>query len=184
MTYILCALTLWGIFHSLTASHSFKEKTEQLFGSLRFYRLGYNLFALASFFPVAYLTSALPDAPAYEVAAPFSYLMRGGQILAALLLFVAFAQTDMFSFTGMTSLFEKKEKPSKLVVNGLYRFMRHPLYVFGLLFIWLNPIVSQNSLALYVGATIYVFIGAYFEERKLLRKFGAEYATYRKTTWM
>lgn len=45
-------------------------------------------------------------------------------------------------------------------------------------------LVSQNSLTLYIGATIYVFIGAYFEERKLLREFGADYEAYRKGTWL
>jgi len=66
----------------------------------------------------------------------------------------------------------------------LYRVVRHPLYTFSLLFIWLSPSVSQNSLTVYIGATLYTLIGAYFEERKLLREFGEAYAIYKNTTPM
>ena len=109
--------------------------------------------------------------------------MRGGQLLAALMLIVAFLQTDSLSFVGLRQLFET-EKFSQLVTRGLYRVVRHPLYTFGLLFIWLTPNVSQNSLTIYIGATIYTLVGAYFEERKLLRDFGDAYAEYRRITPM
>jgi protein-S-isoprenylcysteine O-methyltransferase Ste14 len=45
---------------------------------------------------------------------------------------------------------------------------------------WLTPTVSQNSLAIYIGATIYTLVGAYFGERKLLRDFGKAYAGYKR----
>ena len=62
--------------------------------------------------------------------------MLGGQVFAALMLFVAFLQTDSLSFVGLRQLFEE-EKSGALVTRGLYRVVRHPLYTFGLLFIWL-----------------------------------------------
>jgi protein-S-isoprenylcysteine O-methyltransferase Ste14 len=96
---------------------------------------------------------------------------------------VAFLQTDSLSFVGLRQLFEE-EKSGALVTRGLYRVVRHPLYTFGLLFIWLTPTVSQNSLTVYIGATIYTLIGTYFEERKLLRDFGEAYASYKKSTPM
>jgi protein-S-isoprenylcysteine O-methyltransferase Ste14 len=37
---------------------------------------------------------------------------------------------------------------------------------------------------LHVGVTIYIFIGAYFEERKLLREYGEVYAEYKSRTPM
>jgi len=44
--------------------------------------------------------------------------------------------------------------------------------------------MTQNTLTVYVGATIYVLVGAYFEERKLLRDFGEAYAEYKRKTPM
>jgi protein-S-isoprenylcysteine O-methyltransferase Ste14 len=152
-------------------------------GGEGFYRLGYNIFAAISFLPILYLMSALPDQPVYQVPAPWKFIMFAGQGLTALLLLVAFLQTDSLSFVGLRQLFEE-EKSGALVTRGLYRVVRHPLYTFGLLFIWLSPTVSQNSLSIYVGATLYVLVGAYFEERKLLREFGEAYARYKQNTPM
>jgi len=71
-----------------------------------------------------------------------------------------------------------------MVTNGLYRYVRHPLYTAGLVIIWLIPLMTYNLLALILGLTIYIFVGAYFEERKLLLEFGDVYAEYRQRTPM
>lgn len=176
---LLLALALWGIIHSILASNFAKD----ILGGASFYRLGYNIFAGISFLPILYLMAALPDQPAYQVPAPWKFIMFAGQGLAALLLLTAFLQTDSLSFVGLRQLFEE-QKSGALVTRGLYRLVRHPLYTFSLLFIWLSPSVSQNSLTVYIGATLYTLIGAYFEERKLLREFGEAYAIYKNTTPM
>lgn len=151
---------------------------------MRFYRLGYNAFSVVSFAPILYLAAALPDQPLYAVPAPWQYLMLGGQLASAVLLLAALLQTDLLSFAGLSQLFVEEGQPGPLVTRGLYRLVRHPLYTFSLLFIWLTPVVSQNSLALYAGATFYLLIGANFEERKLLRDFGEAYAEYKRNTPM
>ncbi|MBI5945924.1 MAG: isoprenylcysteine carboxylmethyltransferase family protein [Chloroflexi bacterium] len=176
---LLLSLVLWGIVHSILASNFAKD----MLGGENFYRLGYNLFAVVSFAPILYLMKTLPDEMVYQIPAPWSYLMLGGQIFAALMLLLAFLQTDSLSFIGLRQLFEK-QKTGALVTRGLYRVVRHPLYTFGLLFIWLTSSVTQNSLTVYFGATIYTLVGAYFEERKLLREFGDSYAEYKKNTPM
>lgn len=184
---ILLALAIWGVAHSVMASHFFKDMVRGMVGAggMRLYRLGYNVFSTVSFAPILYLAWTLPNQPLYNVPAPWSYLMVGGQALSLLLLFAAFLQTDALSFVGLSQLFGVGEQaPGPLVTRGLYRVVRHPLYTFSLLFLWLSPNVSQNSLTLYIGATLYILIGAYFEERKLLRDFGEAYAEYKRNTPM
>ncbi len=183
--YIILFLLLWGVIHSLLASNAFKQWLTRLVGQrlMRAYRLSYNAFSLISFLPILYLVAVLPDAPLYSVPAPISYAMILGQGLAALLLLVGVLQTDTLAFVGLRQLIEE-EKPAKFVTNGLYRLVRHPLYTAGLLFLWLSPQVTVNSFTLYVGATIYILIGAFFEERKLAREFGAAYAEYKSKTPM
>ena len=180
---LLLALALWGVVHSFLASHLAKDLFHLKMGNLDFYRLAYNIFAAISFLPILYLMAILPDQLAYEVQSPWNMVMYGGQLLSVILLVTAFLQTDSLSFVGLRQLFEE-EKSGALVTRGLYRVVRHPLYTFGLLFIWLTPTVSQNSLTVYIGATIYTLIGAYFEERKLMRDFGGEYAAYKQKTPM
>lgn len=182
---ILLALALWGIVHSFLASHFAKDMIRGMMGRglMRFYRFGYNVFSVLSFAPILYLMLILPDQPLYQVPAPWSFILLGGQAVSALLLLISLLQTDTLSFIGLRQFFAE-EKPDRLVTGGMYKFVRHPLYTFSLLFLWLNPSVSQNSLTLYIGATLYILVGVYFEERKLLRDFGTEYADYKQRTPM
>jgi protein-S-isoprenylcysteine O-methyltransferase Ste14 len=180
---LLLVLAIWGVVHSFLASRAAKEIFRLKAGSMDFYRLAYNVFAGISFLPILYLMATLPNRMVYEVPSPWNLVMFGGQQLSLVFLAAAFLQTDALSFVGLRQLFEE-EKSGALVVHGLYKVVRHPLYTFSLLFLWLSPGVSQNSLTVYIGATLYILIGTYFEERKLLREFGEAYSNYKKSTPM
>lgn len=173
---ILFSLAFWGVIHSILASHFAKDMFKT-----RFYRLAYNIFAVISFAPILYLLIILEDQSLYQVPAPWSFVLLSGQALSALLLLVAVLQTDTLSFIGIRQLFVE-EKPGQLVTRGLYTLVRHPLYLFSILFLWFNPSISMNSLIFNIGITLYFIIGAYFEERKLLRDFGEAYAEYKRKT--
>jgi protein-S-isoprenylcysteine O-methyltransferase Ste14 len=185
MFWLIFTIALWGIIHSLLASIGFKHFLGRMFGErlMKFYRLLYNMFAVLSILPVLYLMIVLPDKLLYQVPSPWSYLMRAGQVLSMVLLVVAVLQTDVLSFVGLRQLFEE-EKRGDLVVHGLYRFVRHPLYTFSLGILWLSPSMTVNALIVYAALTIYILIGIIFEERKLLREFGQEYAAYKTMTPM
>jgi len=151
---------------------------------MRFYRFGYNIFSVVSFLPVLWLMAVLPDRVLYQIPMPWMYLSLAGQLAAVVLLVVGVLQTDTLSFVGLRQLFEGKESSPRLVISGLYHWVRHPLYAAGLLFIWLTPVVSQNSLVVFIAVTVYILVGAFFEERKLEREFGAAYREYKAATPM
>jgi len=184
--YILLSMLAWGIIHSLLAAAAFKERMQRAFGpsSMRFYRFGYNVFSVLSFLPILWLAAVLPDRDLYRIPAPWLYLTLAGQLLAVVLEGIGLLQTDTLSFIGLRQLIEGEERPVPLVLRGLYRWVRHPLYTAGLLFIWLTPVMTVNLLALCAAATVYIMVGAYFEERKLLREYGAAYAEYQASTPM
>ena len=177
---------VWGIVHSTTASLEAKGWTRRMLGEagMRFYRFGYNLFSVVSFAPILWLMTILPDQVLYRIPPPWIYLSITGQLAAVILLVVGVLHTDALSFVGLRQLFEKSEPSSQLVTHGLYRWVRHPLYAAGLLFIWLTPVMSINSLVVALSATIYIIVGALFEERKLEREYGMNYAEYKATTPM
>lgn len=183
MLSLILATALWGIVHSLLASTAFNNWFGRTLGnrSTRFYRLFYNVFAVISFLPMIYLMLTLPDRPLYQVPAPFNFIMRVGQLVSVIFLFVILTQTDLLSFVGLRQLFEDR-KDGGLVTTGLYRYVRHPLYTFTLSFFWLSPTMSLNSFIVYAALTLYVLIGIVFEERKLVRTFGQEYEEYRSVT--
>jgi hypothetical protein len=62
-----------------------------------------------------------------------------------------------------------------LVVFGLYRWVRHPLYSWGLVLIWLTPHMTVNRLALFGALSFYLYVGTFFEERRLVAEFGDDY---------
>jgi len=185
MLWLILAIVVWGFVHSLVASHGFKNFLRRTLGDrfMKFYRLLYNLFAVLSIAPVLYLVVTLPNKTLYQVPSPWNYLMLAGQGISALLLFVAVLQTDVLSFAGLRQLIEE-EKSGKLVTGGLYQVVRHPLYTFSLLILWFSPTVTLNSFIVYLALTVYVLVGIIFEERKLLREFGQEYADYKSVTPM
>lgn len=53
-----------------------------------------------------------------------------------------------------------------------------------LILMWVTPSMTQGHLVLAVGFTLYVLIGAHFEERDLRRVLGPEYESYRLSTPM
>jgi len=182
---LLLSLAIWGIVHSVLASRFAKDMLRGLLGAgfARWYRLGYNMFAALSFAPILYLMATLPNGMVYQIPAPWNVLLFGGQLLSAFLLLISLLQTDVLSFAGLRQLFEDEDKGA-LVTRGFYKLVRHPLYTFSLLFIWLTPVMTQNSLTVYIGATLYMLVGAYFEERKLEREFGQAYVDYKRVTPM
>jgi protein-S-isoprenylcysteine O-methyltransferase Ste14 len=182
---LVLASSLWGLVHSLLASIQVKGIARQISSQFasRWYRLAYNAFAGISFLPVLLLAALLPDRLVYAVPSPGLYLMMAGQLAALLMLLIGVLQTDTLAFIGIRQIVGN-EAPGKLVTGGLYRYMRHPLYTAGLLFIWLTPTMTINRLTLYLCLTVYILIGAYFEERKLLREFGQEYQNYKARTPM
>jgi len=74
------------------------------------------------------------------------------------------------------------DAPKKLVVRGLYRYTRNPMYV-GVLTVILGWAVLFQAAAvvlyvLLVGTCFHLFIVLY-EERHLQKEFGGEYEDYR-----
>ncbi len=103
-----------------------------------------------------------------------------GLILAVaglILLTVARLQLgDAFSITPQASI---------LVTRGLYRRIRHPVYVFGAvaiagLFLYLS---LPRLLFVFLVLIPLQIVRARREERVLEQRFGDEYRAYRRATW-
>jgi protein-S-isoprenylcysteine O-methyltransferase Ste14 len=62
---------------------------------------------------------------------------------------------------------------------GMYRIVRHPLYVGWLLMFWAAPVMTVAHLVFTLGTTAYILIAIQFEERDLVRSH-KEYAEYRR----
>ena len=176
---------LWAAIHSWLASIRMKDLARRTLGEAgaRAYRLFYNVFSVVSVIPIVLMWRGMPDRALYNVGAPWSYLMLGAQAASLVLLFLAFLQTGPLAFAGIAQLLGEKAG-SGLTTTGFYGLVRHPLYLFGLLLLWLTPSMSVNQLAISAVLTIYLFAGAILEERRLVKEFGGAYEDYRSRTPM
>jgi protein-S-isoprenylcysteine O-methyltransferase Ste14 len=180
---IPAAALLYGFIHSLAAATGFKHQFYRILGdgAKKYYRLLYSIFAFITLLPVLILPLLIPDRTLYTISAPLVYFTTFLQILSVLLLTYSVLQTGALQFIGLSQLLGRHHE-DRLNTGGLYRYMRHPLYAFSLLFIWLTPTLTRNFALLYAAFTVYFILGAVVEERKLLKTFGTAYQEYRSRT--
>ena len=99
-------------------------------------------------------------------------------ILGILLIIIGF-----IIYLKSIKLINEAYAKSKLVTNGVYGHMRHPLYSAFALFIIPGIICLFNSWILFfIPISYYIFCRIYIkeEERYCLRKFGEKYVHYKK----
>ena len=185
--WILLACALYGLVHSLLAANFFKTWVMRVIGQglyRRVYRLFFSLMGGLTALPVLILVALLPDQHIYTIPAPWVYGTSLLQGLALAGLVVGVLQTGALRFIGLRQFVEPDAagQPDTLVESGLYRWVRHPLYTCSFVLMWLSPVMTWNTLALYLGFSAYLLIGSIFEERKLVEQFGSAYEAYQRRT--
>jgi protein-S-isoprenylcysteine O-methyltransferase Ste14 len=58
--------------------------------------------------------------------------------------------------------------------------VRHPFYSLAIVLLWASPVVSKDRLLLNVLFTIWIALGAQWEERDLTATFGDAYRRHQK----
>lgn len=179
---IVVSVLAYGALHSFLASHTAKRWSRQLLDGAhdRYYRLAFNLLGGLTFLPVLAMVALLPGPTLYSITPPWLYLTMAIQLLAIVLLWAGLRQTGAAEFLGLAQIMESKGGAAGFTASGPYRWIRHPLYTAGLLFIWCVPRMTTGILAMNVGLTIYLYVGSILEERKLSDELGPVYQRYRR----
>lgn len=111
--------------------------------------------------------------------------LEGSRITGAVLLFAGIAGlVDSFARFALQGLGTPAPiaPPKHLVVTGLYRFVRNPMYVAVLAAILGQALLLADWRLIPYGAAFWLatqLFVLFYEEPKLARDFGAEYAAYR-----
>jgi protein-S-isoprenylcysteine O-methyltransferase Ste14 len=179
-----CAWLLWCGVHSLLALPTVKSCFRRLLGRWQgYYRLLYNLLAVATLLPVVsiYLEASGPVLLAWPAwLAPLPWVMRG---LALWLLLAGARAYGMRRFLGLDPLIHRQSEESEagepLVVTGILQYLRHPWYLAGLLLLWGRDLAARDLVtALLLSG--YLYLGSVLEERRLVAEFGDRYRLYQR----
>lgn len=75
---------------------------------------------------------------------------------------------------------DKPYTPLRFGTPGLYRLVRHPLYVGWFFVFWMTPTMTYAHLLFAAATAAYILIAIRFEERDLVRDHGSAYERYRR----
>ena len=179
---IVFCLVAFAVIHSIMASLPFKRAVRQHFGSRveTLYGPVYNLIAILTIIPLAYLLYKYPGDFLYIIPSPWRWLMVGGQIIGAII--GARGLRDASSRFELRGQIASPHTPDAGVMDfqGIYKWIRDPFLLSGLLIVWLTPFMTVNLLIVYVLTTVYLYIGSLHTEKRLVSQFGDEYREYQK----
>jgi protein-S-isoprenylcysteine O-methyltransferase Ste14 len=92
---------------------------------------------------------------------------------------------ELFGLTQVVAHFAgRMVEPVKFKTPGLYRLIRHPIYLGFIIAFWCTPTMTLGHLLFAAVTTSYIFVGIYLEERDLVSMFGNEYRRYRERVAM
>jgi protein-S-isoprenylcysteine O-methyltransferase Ste14 len=107
-------------------------------------------------------------------------------LLGWVLVFYSTFQINHFDLFGLRQvwLYFRGEPYTQLPfqVNGLYKYIRHPIMTGALIGIWVTPVMSVGHLVFALGMSVYILIGVHHEEKDLIRAFSDKYRAYIRST--
>lgn len=183
LNHILVAAVwiLYCVLHSALASITIKQWVQQKAGkNFRYYRLFYTLFAFLSLAAVIYFQVSIESVYLYERTV-ISNLLGISTALAGLGLMLVCIKKYFLSLSGLKSLYQEAHS-AELMIAGVHRYMRHPLYTGTFLFIW-GLWLLFPSLSLFITdvvITVYTVYAIRLEEAKLVQEFGEKYREYQQ----
>jgi protein-S-isoprenylcysteine O-methyltransferase Ste14 len=187
---IVFLFLLFAASHTWLASLKIKKTFADRIGDkIAFYRLFYNVSSLL-FFTFFYFISPKPDIIVYDLHYPFDIVTFAFQVLTFIGLMWAAGQTDLKEFAGISQVirylkgeYTIADLDEKQIFRktGAFKLVRHPIYLFSILFLGFRPTMDLFYLVMFICIVIYFYIGSVYEEKKLIEIFGDEYRNYQKS---
>jgi len=178
----LALLSLFAVQHSGMARQGFKRLFTR-FATPAIERSTYVLLASLTLIllfwqwqPIAGVVWRI-ETPALAQAA------TAGGFLGWLIVLYSTCLISHFELFGLTQVishfFGRIAQPIRFKTPGLYRFIRHPIYLGFIIAFWSTPVMTPGHMLFAAVTTTYIFVGIWLEERDLVALFGEEYRRYK-----
>ena len=189
-TALLVNLVLMSIFavqHSGMARQGFKKLFAR-FASPAIERSTYVLLASLSLILLYWQWQPMPMV-VWNIEAPVlaGVVTACGFLGWLIVLYSTFliSHFELFGLNQVVTHFAGRvAEPMKFKTPGLYRLIRHPIYLGFIIAFWCTPMMTLGHLLFAAVTTAYIFVGIYLEERDLVSLFGSEYRRYREKVAM
>jgi uncharacterized membrane protein len=185
---VIAAWGVFALFHSVTVSEPYERWARRVMGEDRFrayHRLLFTLYSAAATAAVLLYVRSLPDIPLYRLDGVPRYAFHALQLCGAALLL--WTPWDLKEFIGLRQWerhrkgeAEAQDRNERLFTGKAYAVVRHPLYLGFSLLLAFHPVQTRSSAATAAAVIAYFYIGTFFEERRMVRKFGEEYREYQR----
>jgi protein-S-isoprenylcysteine O-methyltransferase Ste14 len=169
--------------HSLLAATAFKKRIENFSGrAYKFYRLFYNIFATATLVLIIIYQLSF-SSPVLFITNLFIQIIGGIVTTGGFVIMSICIANYFMQESGLLWLNPDNTKPkNKLIITGIHKIVRHPLYLGTFIFIWglfiLFPYLSVLITDIII--TVYTLIAIKFEENKLEKEFSESYKEYKR----
>jgi len=163
--------------HSLLALPNVKNFGEKMFRSTKNYRLFYSTISVISLGIAMYYLIILPNSYLLDSNKQLKVVSFISATYGLIIIKRSFRFFSISSFLGFS-----KETTSELIISGLHKYVRHPIYS-GTVLIYMGAFFFQPTdlmAASLFWLITYLPIGIYLEEKKLIIEYGERYLNYRK----
>ncbi|WP_057702752.1 methanethiol S-methyltransferase [Pseudomonas paralactis] len=178
---------MFGVQHSLMARRSVKNAMAALIAPVAersTYVLLSSLVLGVMFWlwqPIAYTV--------WEIEAAWAKALLSGLFwLGWVIVLLATFLISHFELFGLKQAIDHwRNTPQKAAIFKtplFYHLVRHPMYLGFLIAFWATPHMTAGHLLFALGMSVYLFMGARFEERDLVRLFGERYRRYQRDVGM
>jgi protein-S-isoprenylcysteine O-methyltransferase Ste14 len=178
---LILAWLVFGVLHSVLAVAAVKARLQKMMGSAsRYYRLIYSVFAFAILAWVLHQHFSIDEIILW-LPGVVEKILAWLLVLGGLTIMVICIKKYFLYLSGIDALMDIEYKPV-LEQTGLHAYVRHPLYFGTLVFVWgiFWGYPYMHNLVSVVCITIYTLIGAFFEEKKLVKEYGEAYRQYQQ----
>jgi protein-S-isoprenylcysteine O-methyltransferase Ste14 len=160
-------------------------------GSRRWYRLCYNTISLVTLVPLALSTRSLPGEAVFSWQGALATILRLALLLLAFFFFWGGARRyDFATFLGLRQLRQGREslllgEDGAFAESGVFALTRHPWYLGSFLLLWaIFPAYPPPLLLAVAILSVYLLLGSWLEERKILAEHGDSYRAYQSRVSM